>query len=495
MTGYASQAGQDRYVDTVITGGKAGGAFVDIGAYDGVTGSNTLFFERVRGWSGLLVEPVTVLADSARRARIAPCMALAVGARSGSTDFLQIERGYTQMSGFLETYAADLLARVRSHPAHRERIIQVPVLTLAEILDQFGAAHIDYLSMDVEGAEPAILSGFDFQAFDIDCWSIENNNKGADIRTIMQRNGYTQVEKLGVDEIYVKHGLPSEASAVANPSPQPNETDALETGMRSGVPDMEVAELSATSGNILYCPHDTFVGRSLATTGTFSPDEGELFAAMIEAGDTIVDAGAHIGWFTLQFASLVGPTGCVVAFEPQYPLFELLSANASRNGYDHVRTWHAALGECSGQGRVVDQRFDLPGNYGGAPLIAAGPGPEVAVMALDTLDLPRCDLIKADVQGMERALLIGAAETIGRHRPLLYLENDRQDQSPQLISTLFALGYRPFWHICPVAGPGAPEELSARSSINMVCVPEEAEFDGTGWTEIKDRNDWWRDLG
>ena len=66
---HVSQAGQDRVLDRVL-GGKTGGVFVDIGAYDGRTGSNTLFFERERGWTGLLVEPVPDMAiPLARRSR------------------------------------------------------------------------------------------------------------------------------------------------------------------------------------------------------------------------------------------------------------------------------------------------------------------------------------------------------------------------------------------------------------------------------------------
>ncbi|MFZ3584632.1 methyltransferase, partial [Loktanella sp. DJP18] len=53
---YASQAGQDRAVERILNG-KRGGTFLDIGAYDGLTGSNSLYFERCLGWTGLLVEP------------------------------------------------------------------------------------------------------------------------------------------------------------------------------------------------------------------------------------------------------------------------------------------------------------------------------------------------------------------------------------------------------------------------------------------------------
>ncbi|MEM1047676.1 MAG: FkbM family methyltransferase [Pseudomonadota bacterium] len=483
---FASQAGQDRFVDERIFGGKRDGVFVEIGAYDGVTGSNSLFFERVRNWKGLLIEPVERLAQAARRARCVPCLTTAIGQRTGVARFLEIERGYKQMSGFLETYPADLLETVRAHPDHREGIVEVPVATLSEVLETAGHKKIDYLSLDVEGAEASILAGFDFDAFQIDCWSIENNGNDAAIRQTMERAGYRHVGRIGVDEMYVRKSF----HLVEPQEPMPDDIQSLP----SGTPDMVIEEIATPAGTLLYPAEETFIGQCLSACGTFCPQEADLYATIVEPQDTIIDAGAHVGWFTLHFAHLVGPSGRVIAFEPQRPLFDLLFANAARNGAAHVEPWHAALGEREGTAKVVDQRFDLPGNFGGAPLIEAGAGHPVRVVPLDALDLDRCNLIKADVQGMERDVLIGAAGTIERFRPVLYLENEVFDRSPQLISTLFALGYRAFWHCCPIVGPQAPDDLTARLCPNMLCVPEEREPPAIMLPEIRDRSDWWQTL-
>ncbi len=60
---YFSQSGQDWYLDQLLFKERRGGVFVDVGGYDGVTGSNTLFFEVFRGWTGLLIEPVPALSE------------------------------------------------------------------------------------------------------------------------------------------------------------------------------------------------------------------------------------------------------------------------------------------------------------------------------------------------------------------------------------------------------------------------------------------------
>lgn len=201
--GHFSQAGQDRIVDRIL-GGRRGGVFADIGGYDGVTGSNTLFFEVFRGWSGILVEPAPTQLRKAEAVRRCRCIGAAAGGRAGELDFMEVTEGFTQMSGFLESYDADLLARVRGDPRHREVIHRMPVRPLGEILAEAGLGRIDYLSLDVEGGELEILENFDFGAFDVRVWSIENNTGRPEIPRLMAERGYDLVEFAGVDEIYRK---------------------------------------------------------------------------------------------------------------------------------------------------------------------------------------------------------------------------------------------------------------------------------------------------
>lgn len=203
---YFSQAGQDRYVDRLLSGGKRGGVFVDVGGYDGITGSNTLFFEVFRGWSGLLVEPAPDRLAQARARRRCRCVGDAVAGAPGSREFLHVLAGFTQMSGLLESYDPRLLSRVRANPAHQERIVAVQARPLAQLLREAGLARIDYLSLDVEGAEGEILAGFPFDEFEIAACSIENPDGSPEIGRSLEAAGYELVEYLGVDEIYARHG-------------------------------------------------------------------------------------------------------------------------------------------------------------------------------------------------------------------------------------------------------------------------------------------------
>ena len=200
---FFSQAGQDRLIDRLL-GGKRDGVFVDIGGYDGVTGSNTLFFEVFRNWTGILVEPSPTQLKLAENARKCPCLGYAVAGKSGKADFMEVTSGYTQMSGFLDSYDADLLSKVRTNPQHKEVIHNLPKKTLQSILEEQKLNKIDFLSLDVEGGEMDILTNFPFDKFDIDVFSIENNTQSSDLPQLMKSKGYDLVEFVGVDDIYRK---------------------------------------------------------------------------------------------------------------------------------------------------------------------------------------------------------------------------------------------------------------------------------------------------
>ncbi len=211
---YYSQAGQDRIVDNVL-GQKTGGVFVDVGGYDGVTGSNSLFFELFRGWSGILVEPAPTQLRKAEAVRRCPCLGYGVAGETGTLEFMEVTKGFTQMSGFLDSYEPDLLMRVRGDKRHKEVVHTLETKTLNDILSAQKITQVDFLSLDVEGGEMGILANFDFNAVDIEVWSIENNAQDATIPEMMRDNGFDLIEFAGVDDIFRKRPAKQEAKGDA----------------------------------------------------------------------------------------------------------------------------------------------------------------------------------------------------------------------------------------------------------------------------------------
>ena len=252
-------------------------------------------------------------------------------------------------------------------------------------------------------------------------------------------------------------------------------------------------------GRMLINSNDIYIGRSLSTYGEFSPAEGKLFGTLINTGDVVVEAGANVGCFTLLFANLVGGDGRVYAFEPQRLLFQILCANLALNGLSNVEAWPAGVGARIGQMFVPHFDYGTPGNFSGAALAPEGPGECVPITTIDHLDLEVCGLIKADVQGMEGDVLEGASETIRRCRPLLYVENDRRENSPALLGRIDALDYQAFWHLPPLFDPDnyfceVENIFPGIVSANMLCVPGNVAVTVPGLTKVTGPDDWWMKL-
>ena len=204
---YFSQAGQDRYLDEAVFEHKRNGTFVEIGGYDGWTGSNCVYFEKARGWTGLVVEASPRLVQRIGDTRSATVVHAAVSDREGTAEFLDVTSGMTQMSGLLDHYPAKELEEVRRDERHAEAVVTVPATRLDTLLRAHGMKQIDYCSIDVEGAERAVLGSFDFDEFDIAAFTIENNRRGPDPKSyhdIMAPAGYRQVAVFGMDEIWIK---------------------------------------------------------------------------------------------------------------------------------------------------------------------------------------------------------------------------------------------------------------------------------------------------
>ncbi len=139
--------------------GQATGRYIDIGAGHPVADNVSCWFYQ-RGWHGIVVEPQPELA--ALYARLRPrdkVVQALVGRTHGERDFFLVER----LHGFsttIERYAQNAQALGVGY-----RSLRLPVVTLAALCETQGIREIDFLKIDVEGAEPEVLAGADFKRF------------------------------------------------------------------------------------------------------------------------------------------------------------------------------------------------------------------------------------------------------------------------------------------------------------------------------------------
>ena len=228
---------------------------------------------------------------------------------------------------------------------------------------------------------------------------------------------------------------------------------------------------------MIYNMHDQYIGRSLDLYGEWSKGEMDLMGQVIFPGMAVVEAGANVGAHTVFLAQAVRPGGFVVAFEPQRIVFQTLCANLALNNITNVDARQAAVGDAVGTVLVPTLDFGREFNFGGVSLGEYEFGEPVPVVTLDSLKLSRCDVIKIDVEGMEKAVLDGACETLARFQPVLYVENDRKDKAPDLIRTIDQLGYTMHWHLPPLFTTDnfTGNQVNVFDNIrshNMLCLPK-----------------------
>lgn len=196
---YFSQVGQDQYLDKTVFRGLRSGVFVDVGAHDGETISNTAFFEKHRGWTGVCVEARGELAKKCREARPASAVVeCAVANREGEMMFLACE-GYTDMlSGLIETMPMQTKSRIeREQRANGGWAEKRPtqVCRLADILEGVSIKRVHYLSVDVQGAEFEVLQSIDFDEVQVDVVNFAANypDTVGHIIEYMEAKGYERV--------------------------------------------------------------------------------------------------------------------------------------------------------------------------------------------------------------------------------------------------------------------------------------------------------------
>lgn len=161
-----SQLGQDLFVMTHLQ--KREGVFVELGAYDGVHHSNTLLLEQECGWGGFLIEGNPHLFAELEKNRIdAITVNEVIAGREGHRKFY--EGG--SYSGILDTMPEDFRTE---HLRRRNTLTEVYTTTLGRVLQKYKAPYeLDYLSLDVEGAEYEILKSLELEPYSFKVITVE----------------------------------------------------------------------------------------------------------------------------------------------------------------------------------------------------------------------------------------------------------------------------------------------------------------------------------
>jgi FkbM family methyltransferase len=203
------------------------------------------------------------------------------------------------------------------------------------------------------------------------------------------------------------------------------------------------------------------VGAQIMETGCYDPRDVENLKNLLVCrrnhfGDGVVaiDGGANIGVHTLEWARLMREWGSVIAVEAQERVFYALAGNITLQNCFNARAIWAALADVPGELSIPEPDYTQQGSFGsfelkprvgtehiGQPIDYAKPTSTVQAITIDGLGLERLDLLKIDVEGMEAEALQGAAETIERCKPILFVETVKSDKEV-ITAALRNEGYR-----------------------------------------------------
>ena len=263
-------------------------------------------------------------------------------------------------------------------------------------------------------------------------------------------------------------------------------------------------QLAATRhGAMLVNPNDIYMGQSFLRYGECCEFEIQTLLQFLthpqHLPGMVIEVGSNMGVHTIPLARVLSAQNrTMLAFEPQPVIFQQLCANLALNGLMNVLARPYACAAQPGTVSFDPPDYRSPGNFGGAIMTSsvvkstASTAQTVPCYPLDTFvhDAPVA-LIKIDVEGHELRVLQGAQGILTRSHPILYVENDRIDQSPQLIEWLLVQGYRLWWHITRAFNPtnflhNAHNIYGDVSLINMLCLHPSHNITLNGLPEITD---------
>jgi len=161
--------------------------------------------------------------------------------------------------------------------------------------------------------------------------------------------------------------------------------------------------------------------------GRYEPEVAEWFEQVVKPGMTVLDIGAHVGFYTLLAAELVGKTGKVFAFEPEPENFAVLSKNVTSNKYVNIHLVNKAITDKDGRVELFinPQGNDRHSIYQNPRSVVAESRITVASTSIDEfLEMqgwPQVDVIKMDIEGAEPIAVEGMAGLLARSDSLKLL--------------------------------------------------------------------------
>jgi FkbM family methyltransferase len=199
-------------------------------------------------------------------------------------------------------------------------------------------------------------------------------------------------------------------------------------------PGTWVQRLTTKHGDKFDADLSSFLEWYLFAFGAFEEHFAELFACLVGPGDRCVDVGANIGVHTVRLAKLAGPTGEIIAIEPDGELAHRARRNVMINDLSNAKVVVAAATDHPAESLRLYRPDAGDTNKARASLLEhsylTGEAATVPGVTIDEICGGPVRLIKIDVEGYEVPVVAGAAATIARDRPSVIFE-----YAPELLTS------------------------------------------------------------
>lgn len=198
---YFSEAGQDMLVKDNFFKNQKSGFFLEIGAFDGIEGSNCYHFEKFMNWEGIAIEASPLQFKKLKKNRNCKLMNIAIGSENKQVEFYEVVEGFTQMSGINNLNFKDSFERIKKKSNSKINKINIECKTFEKLIlsDQI----IDLISIDIEGNESDVLKTINFDKYKIKVIILENNTpKELSYLKFFKEKNFYYFDRVGMDEIY-----------------------------------------------------------------------------------------------------------------------------------------------------------------------------------------------------------------------------------------------------------------------------------------------------
>ncbi len=206
---YFSQFQQDKFIHEEYFPEVKNGVFVEVGAHNGITFSNSYFFEKELSWTGMCVEPLPEAFAQLKQNRTCKCIQGCIAASPKDALFFRAASKVIpveMLSGLVRTYEPTQFQQMSNQVAQNQgqlQIMPVNCFKLNDILKCNNINHVNYLSIDTRGSELEILQDIDFDQIRIDVITVNDCNRDQAFLKVLQEKGFNFVRRFEDDVLYV----------------------------------------------------------------------------------------------------------------------------------------------------------------------------------------------------------------------------------------------------------------------------------------------------